>query len=155
MKKRILIDIDVVAVANYYKKDRDYPIAKRFIERVEFGEYELYSAHTLVELVKKWKEMKIKDGVLKFYSDYCYVIPPAEIARRLEERKVRPKVILDQLAKKGVKEEDGILAVVASLFDLVLVTLNRKHLRDKREEINKILKEGGLNEIGILLPNEI
>jgi len=155
MKIKILIDIDVIAVAKHYTKDNDYPIAKNFLSRVESGEFDLYSSHTLIALLNQWKIGRIMNGILDFYSAYCYTIPAAEIERKLTERKIILENLLAELGKKGVKKEDGILTVIASLFGLVLVTLNRKHLRNKRDEINEIFKKNGLSKIEIMLPNEI
>lgn len=155
MKRKILVDIDVVAVAKHYVKDRDYPLAKDFILKAESGEFEQYSAHTLITLVEKWKDAGIRKGILDFCSAYCYSIPKAEVERRVREKEMDLESLLDQMKNKGVKEEDGLLALIASLFGLTVVTLNRKHLKGKREEINEILKGGGLNEIEILLPNEV
>jgi predicted nucleic acid-binding protein len=155
VKKKVLVDICVVATAKYYVKDKDYRIAKEFIEKAEAGEFELYSAHILHTLIKKWRKKEIRNGILKFYSTYCYTIPPAEIERKIKEKKLNLEFVLSRLEENGIKREDGILAIIASLFNLTLVTLNRKHLRNNEKLINKILKEVGLDEIKILLPNEI
>ncbi len=150
-----MIDIDVVAVAEHYINDKDHSISKSFIERVKSGEFETYTTHSLLALVENWKNKEIREKVVAIYHAYCYVIPAIEIQARSEEKKITFEEIVGKLSKKGVKEEDGALAVVASLFGLSLVTLNRKHLRNKRDEINKILKDVGLSEIKIFLPNEI
>ncbi|MBI2172993.1 MAG: hypothetical protein HYT73_02150 [Candidatus Aenigmarchaeota archaeon] len=155
MKKKILVDIDVVAVAEHYVNDRDYKIAKAFAKRITSGEFEVYTTHALLDLVKAWDNVAIKEKILLFYKSYFYVIPAAEIEAKSSERSIKLEGIVEKLSKKGVKPEDAILAVITSLFSLSLVTLNRKHLRNRRSEINEILKRNGLNEIRILLPNEI
>jgi hypothetical protein len=154
VKRKILIDIDVVAVAEHYIKDKDYPMSKSFINRIKSGEFEIYATHSLLELVEKWRREKIKEKVLEIYRTYSYIIPAIEIETRSKQKNVVFEKIVEKLSKIGVKKEDGALAVV-SLFGLILITLNRKHLRNKREEINKILKEVNLDGIDILLPNEI
>ena len=63
---------------------------------------------------------------------------------------------LPKFKKIDIKDEDGLLIFVASLFKLdYLVTFNRKHLRNRNTKINEILKECGLNEIDIIGPDEI
>ena len=56
----------------------------------------------------------------------------------------------------GIKREDAALVLVASLFSFdYLVTFNRMHLKNKKEESNKILKEWKLPTIQILGPEEL
>ena len=58
--------------------------------------------------------------------------------------------------KIGIKDEDAFLVPVASSENLnYLITFNRKHLRNKVNEINCVLKKYELNKINILLPDEI
>jgi len=155
MKKKILLDIDVVAVAEHFTKDNDHPIAKPFIERVKTGEFENYTTYALLDLVEKWKDERIAKKVLNIYRTYTYIIPASEIELKGRERKIVFEKLVEKIFKRDVKEEDGALAIIASLFRLTLVTLNRKHLRNKRSEINEILKREGLDEINIVLPNEV
>lgn len=150
-----MIDIDVVAVSEHYINDKDHPIAKSFIDRIKSGEFETYTTHSLLALVEDWKDKEIREKMVAIYHAYCYVLPAVEIQAKSGEKKIIFEEIVGKLSKRGVKEEDGALAVVASLFGLALVTLNRKHLRNKRDEINKILKDVGSSEIEIFLPNEI
>ena len=152
---KILIDIDVIAVAIHYINDKDYSIAKIFIDRTKAGEFEVYSTQTLLELVKKWKEKNTMQKILDFYKRYSYTIPTFEIMNKSKESGIFFENIVKKLSNKGVKEEDAALTVIASLFGLILVTLNRKHLRNKQIEINNTLRDCGMNEIKILLPNEI
>lgn len=155
MKKKILVDIDVVSVAEHYTNDKDHPISKSFVDRIRTGEFETYTTHSLLALVENWKDKRIREKVLSVYHGYCYVIPAIGVESKSREKGIVFEKIVDRLAKEDVKKEDGALAVVASLFGLTLITLNRKHLRNKRDEINKVLKEVNLNEIEIFLPNEI
>lgn len=155
MKRKVLVDIDVIAVVEHYIRDTDYKIAKPFVERIMSGEFEVYATYSLLDLVEKWQSKAIKEKILSVYRAYSYVIPAIEIEIRSKEKGITLEALVNKLSKKGVKEEDAALAVIASLFSLTLVTLNRKHLRNKRNEINKILKEAGLDEIEVLLPSEI
>ena len=56
----------------------------------------------------------------------------------------------------GVKEEDVVLVVISSIFDIdYLVTFNRKHLKSKEKEINEVLRKNGIKCIKIILPSEL
>ena len=154
-KRKVLIDIDVVAVSEHYINDKDHPIARTFVDRVESGEFENYTTHSLLSRVEIWRKEHIREKVLNVYHDYCYIIPAIEIEAKSKDYNIIFEEVVERISKAGVKEEDAAIALVSSLFGLALITLNRKHLRNKRDEINKILKEVGLSEISILLPNEI
>lgn len=155
MKKKVLVDIDVVAVSEHYVNDNDYKIAEALMKRIKSGEFEVYATHALLDLIRAWGNGPIKKKLLSFYDAYSYSIPAIEIETRCAEKDVKLEEIVSKLSKKGVKEEDAALAVITSIFSLILVTLNRKHLRGKRDVINKILGENGLDEVKILLPSEI
>jgi predicted nucleic acid-binding protein len=156
MKRKILVDICVVGVAKFYTKDMDYKIAKEFIERIERGEFEVITPFPLIETVVKWRDKILKKQALDFYSLHSTEILSTEkITKKIVELKINYKKIMPIFKKHGIKEEDATLVLIASAFELTLVTLNRKHLRNKKDEINEILREAGLNEIEILLPNEI
>jgi len=64
--------------------------------------------------------------------------------------------ILNELKKKNIKEEDALLVLITSIFDIdYLITFNRKHLRGKCDIINEVLKENGLRIIEVVSPEEI
>jgi predicted nucleic acid-binding protein len=156
MKRKILVDICVVGVAKFYTTDKDHKIAKEFIDRVESGEFELFTPFTLIETVIKWKDKILKRQILDFYSLHSTEILSIEkITKKFIELKIDRQTIMPIFKKCGIKEEDATLVLIASAFQLTLITLNRKHLRNRKDEINEILKKVGLNEIEILLPNEI
>lgn len=149
---KILIDLDVVTVALW---DRNKEAAE-FLERAKKGEFELYTPYTLFDTLSKWKNEKLKNEIVGFYELYSKkIISGKESLEKIEELKTGRKVV-EELQKEGVKEEDATLVFIASIFEIdSLVTLNRKHLRNKRDEINRVLRNNGLKEISILLPTEI
>ena len=64
--------------------------------------------------------------------------------------------LLFELVGKGVKEEDAILVIVSSIFDVeYLVTFNRKHLKSKENAINQVLGKNGLKTIKVSEPSEL
>lgn len=155
MRKKILVDIDVIAVALHYVNDNDYSIAGAFLKRIETAEFELYITYSLLDLVEAWRSGPIKEKILDFYKKYFHILPAIEIEAASIKKGIQLEEIAQKISKNGIKPEDASIAVITSLFSFALVTLNRKHLRNRRNEINKMLKERGLDEIDILLPNEI
>lgn len=149
---KILIDLDVVTVALWDKNKE----AVDFLEKAKRREFELYTPYSLLDTLAKWKNEPLKTKILSFYELYSKkIISVSELLNKLEELKTGREVV-EELQKKGVKEEDATLVFIASIFGIdFLVTFNRKHLRNKRNEINKVLSKNGLKEIGILLPSEI
>ena len=102
MKKKILLDIDVVAVAEHFTKDNDHPIAKPFIERVKTGEFENYTTYALLDLVEKWKDERIAKKVLNIYRTYTYIIPASEIELKGRERKIVFEKLVEKIFKRDM-----------------------------------------------------
>jgi uncharacterized membrane protein len=75
---------------------------------------------------------------------------------RIRQLNIDDKAIIQSLRKSGVKEEDALLVLFASIFDSdCLVTFNRKHLKSKWKIINEVLRSYGIRAIKIVLPYEI
>jgi hypothetical protein len=66
--KKLLVDIDVVAVAEHYVNDNDHKIAKTLSKRITSREFEVYTTHAVIDLVEAWNDEKIKEKILSFYS---------------------------------------------------------------------------------------
>lgn len=80
------------------------------------------------------------------YLKLSFFAPPGHVAGAAK---------LDMIGK-GVKEEDIVLVVIASVFDIdFLVTYNKKHLKDKQQEINGVLKKYDLRTIRIVSPEKL
>lgn len=54
MREKVLVDIDLVAVAEHYVNDNEHKIAKTFTARIKSGEFEVYTTHALLDLVEAW-----------------------------------------------------------------------------------------------------
>jgi len=79
-----------------------------------------------------------------------------DLDRKIENMRVNDEKVLLELEKKNIKDEDALLALITSIFDLdYLVTFNRKHLKGKEKEINEILRQYELRAIRIVYPDEI
>lgn len=55
MKKKILIDLDVITTGRWDKKGEKPELARRFMERVEGKEFEVVTPFILLEMVAKWR----------------------------------------------------------------------------------------------------
>jgi len=77
-----------------------------------------------------------------------------------EKIKAKCKLSLKELTIKAIKKlkmktEDFWLVLFASVNNALLVTYNRKDLKDKEREINDFLTENNLDAIEIRLPSEL
>ncbi len=173
-KKKILIDLDVITVGIWKKRDSRreigkirfanfclqkfpkeiFPIAKRFIQRVENKEFEVVTPYILLDLVYKWDNIVLREDIRKFYFENTSSFVErtgviTQIGRVFEE-------VFTELEDKGIKDEDVFLILTTSAKKLdYLVTFNRKHLKSKGKIVNEILAKHGLKTIMIGLPNEI
>ena len=156
-KKKILIDLDVVTVAFWDYKGDNVEIARKFIERIENGEFYVGTPFLIIEVVLKWKHESLKRNIEEFYVRYSNkLFTDTEIKEKCIEMNVNYEYALSKLADAGIKREDAALVLVASLFSFdYLVTFNRIHLKNNKGEANKILKECNLPTIEIAGPEEL
>lgn len=152
-KKSIIIDLDVITTAEW---DKDKESCK-FLDRIKKGEFELHTPYVIIDLVDKWRYKDLVDRIKRFLEiNSTYIISARNVFDRLKSLSISDKDIIKELEKKGVKEEDIVIALTGSLFELdYLVTNNRKHLKGKSKEINEVFKKYGLKRITIVGPNEI
>ncbi len=152
MKKKIIIDLDVVTVAFWDNKDD-----AKLLERVKGGKFSMITPYILLEHLSKWNYRKLADEIASFYEKYSDQIVTAQnILNKTTEANVEYKELLAELVNIGVKEEDVVLVIIASIFAVdYLVTFNRKHLKSKEKGINEVLKKNGIRIIKIALPSEL
>ncbi|MBI2139449.1 hypothetical protein HYU14_00880 [Candidatus Woesearchaeota archaeon] len=152
-KRKILIDLDVITVALWNKKKE----IVSFIERVKEGEFEVYTPYSLMDLVEQWRDARLRNNIKEFYALYSTEIVSLQRLKNLiEERAINETALIEVLKTKEIKEEDILLVVVTALMNLdFLVTLNRKHLKNKEEVINAILSNHGLKKVKIISPEEV
>ena len=157
MKKKIIIDLDVVTVALWDSIGKNIELARNFLTKVERKEFYLGTPFLIIEIVLKWKHEKLKNNIKEFFiRNSDRLITDTEIKEKCDELDVDYELILNQLENAGIKREDAALVLVASLFSFdYLVTFNRIHLKNKKEESNKILKEWKMPTIQILGPEEL
>ena len=151
-KKKIIVDLDVVTVAFWDKKDE-----AKLIERIKSGIFAMLTPYIILEHLSKWNHRKLADEIASFYEVYSSQIVTAQnILDKTDDIGVEYRKLLFELVNIGVKEEDVVLVIMASIFDIdKLVTFNRKHLKSKEKEINEILRKNGIKTIRIILPSEL
>ena len=151
--KRILIDLDVLTVA-FWDRNKE---ALKFLDRVKKGEFEVYTPHIVIDLVSEWRYEKLKNNIKHLYALYSKeILTPQSLLEKFESFSVNSDKIIGLLVKIGVQRDDAALALITSVFELdALVTYNRKHLRNKVDEINNVLDSYEIRKINILLPSEI
>ncbi|MBI3034924.1 hypothetical protein HYY71_01245 [Candidatus Woesearchaeota archaeon] len=157
MKKKIIVDLDVVTVGIWEKSDKRREQALKFMGRIENKEFEIVMLSSTLNLVEKWKNAELSTKIKEFYSKNTgHFTDDLEIFNFLRKHEVSASLVIDQFLKKGIKREDIllILACVATESDY-LVTLNRRHLRDNEGTINSILNDNKLKKIKVVYPNEI
>lgn len=152
MKKKIVVDLDVITVAFWDKKDE-----ARLIERIKAGVFAMTTPYIILEHLSKWNYRNLAEEIASFYEIYSsQIITAQNILDKTEERGLDYKKMLVELINIGVKEEDVVLVIISGIFGVdYLVTFNRKHLRSKEREINEILKKNGAKTIRIALPSEL
>lgn len=150
---KIIIDLDVVTVALWNKNKE----ALDFLERVKKGEFEVYTPYILLDLVASWKFRELKEHIVHFYNVYSSKIVTIQDAfEESKKQNLRVETATMELLNTDVKEEDAALVILASIFPLdYLVTYNRKHLLNKINMINEVLRRNGFREIKIALPSEL
>ena len=74
MKKKIIVDLDVVTVAEWYS-NKD---AITFIHKIKKEEFNLFTPYILMEHLSKWKHQKLVSKIEHFYNIYSKTIISAQ-----------------------------------------------------------------------------
>ena len=67
MKKRIIIDLDIVTVSIWDKKGENVKLAVKFIHRVKNKEFYVLTPFYLLEHLTKWTHITLKEKIEDFY----------------------------------------------------------------------------------------
>lgn len=151
--KKILIDLNVFTAAEWDKNKE----AIEFLEKAK--SYEVYEPLFFVyHIARRWEYKKLADKIVKRIDELKSRIM---LFSELDEKiRAKCKLSLKELTIKAIKKlkiktEDFWLVLFASANNALLVTYNRKDLKDKEKEINDFLKENNLDTIEIRLPSEL
>lgn len=153
MKPSIVIDLDVVTVGSWKKADERRSVAESFMRAAEAGLFYVITPYVLLELVEKWKDRALAGLIKGFYQKVTdeYV----EKIEVIEELFDDFEDVYGALIEIGVKDEDAFLVMVCLVKKAVLVTFNRKHLKNKEADIADVLVKCGHEPIKIKAPEEI
>jgi predicted nucleic acid-binding protein len=105
--------------------------------------------------LSRWDYSRLVEEITDFYEKHTEILTNKDIDERINEVGIDDRAVLEELKKQNIKDEDALLIFVASIFEAdFLVTFNRKHLLNKKEKINEVLRKNGLRTIGIIEPSE-
>lgn len=162
--KKVIIDLSVVTVANYPRLGTEFDYKRKqeallFLEKVteaaKSGELGVITPKNFYALVGEWQHKEIVLKILEFYrlvtSEF---VETADLIAELIEMDIDYEDITASLVKRGVKGEDALIVVTASLKQAVIVTYNKKDLRDKLVAINEILAGRRMTKIAVKEPSE-
>lgn len=157
MKKRIIVDLDVVTVSIWDKKGENVDLAVNFIGRVKNREFYVITPFFLLELVARWRYDQLKDHIEEFYLKFTdQMLSNEDLDEKIDSLDIDDKKVITELQDSGIKGEDSLLVLTASIFEAdYLITFNRIHLKNKKQAINEVLKNNGLEPIKIIGPEEI
>ena len=129
-KKKIIIDLDVVTVAEWDKSQQGIT-ARTFIERVKNKEFNVFTPYIIFDLINDWKHISLVKKIKEFYElNSLNIISVLNLEERINELKFNRKTLTSDLKLSVIKEENIILVIMSSIFDIdYLVTFNRKHLK--------------------------
>ena len=155
-KKKIIVDLDVVTVAKW-DKGKNGDLGRKFLLRIEQKELDMTTPFYLIGHLDKWEHVTLKEQIEDFYlKNSAAMLTNEDVDAKIDSLGVDDVSILLELQSNDIKEEDAFIAMAASLFEIdYLVTLNRKHLRNKEGKINEVLKKNGLKAIRIVGPERV
>ncbi|MBI2654758.1 hypothetical protein HYX02_08205 [Candidatus Woesearchaeota archaeon] len=156
-KKKIIVDLDAVTVSIWDKKGENSQLATEFIGRIKNKEFYVITPFFLLELVPKWRYSQLKDYIEEFYLKFTdTMLSNEDLDEKIDSINIDDRKVILELISNGIKSEDSLLVLVASIFDAdYLITFNRVHLKNKKEAINEVLKKNGLSSIKIAGPEEV
>lgn len=124
-KKKIIIDLDVIAVAEWDKSPQG-AIARAFIERVKNKKFYVFTPYIIFDLINDWKHISLVKKIKEFYELYSLnIISVLNLEEKITELNFNRKALVSDLKLSVIKEEDIILVIMSSVFNIdCLVTFN-------------------------------
>ena len=126
MKKKIIIDLDVVTVAKWDKGEYG-DIARHFIKRAENKEFQLVTLFYMLEQIVKWNHLQLRERIEEFYlKESSIMITNEDIDDKIEDIGFNDGKLLKELQDIKIKDEDAFIVMVASIFEvdyLILINL--------------------------------
>jgi predicted nucleic acid-binding protein len=153
-KKKILIDVDVVTVALWEKRDERKAEALKFMENIRKNAYFVVTPAVMIEMISEWRDDTLKNKIIEFYTSVTdEFVDESSVIEAINSAGTDFEQVAKELLGKNIKDEDGFLVLAASAKNIdYLVTFNRKHLKNNEALINEILRRNKLNEVKIVMP---
>ena len=117
----------------------------------------MYTPYIILDLISEWKHAKLVKEIKEFYDIYSQdIISVINLEDKIIKLNVDRKALTSDLKSYDIKDEDIILVIIASIFEVdYLVTFNRRHLKNNEVKISNVLQKYKLRTIKIALPDEI
>lgn len=155
-----MIDLDIVTVGTW-DKGSNADLARKLIARVVNKEFYVATPFLLLERIAKWENAELTAQMKEFYiKNSDTILTDDDISDKIDDVSVgvssfNEARLLKDLRRAGIGNQDAFLVLVAALFDLTLVTFNRKTLRSKEKEIGKVMKKHGVKPPLLAGPEEL
>ncbi len=155
MKKRILVDLDVVTVGSWDKGENG-DLARDLMQRIKNRDFEMVTPSLLLERIAKWENRNVAERVKEFYDKNSGLkLTDNDIRQKIREAGVNDAKLLKGLRMRGIGGQDAFLVLIATLFGLEMVTFNRKTLRSKEQAIKEVMGNHGINAARIIGPEQL
>lgn len=128
-------------------------ITKQFFEEIEKGGYEIYISELVLVEIKRTKDERKREQLLKPITKYRPIeLPRSEEVNKLAAKYINAKIIPEKY------EEDAVHVACGAVNDLdVIVSWNMQHIVRLKTKlgVNGINKMEGYKEIEICTPEEM
>ena len=158
IRMKIMIDLDVVTVAEWEKEDPRRPIASRFLDEVDKKIFTVISPVTLIARLLSWKYLElVKKIAIRLISISDSFVTTEEANSILT---ANTKKGIRELADEGakglkIKVSDMALVLIASSKGIdYFVTFNKTDLKNKEGKISEFLRRYNLHTPKIVLPDD-
>src|SRR3989338_6259520 len=146
--KKVLIDLDVLTIAESERRDDRKEKAIGFLNTLEKQKVEVFTPTFILKQLKLWKNTdlvtKIVTRIFKLSGE---LLDPDDVDEVLIKKTgKRLKEFAEFGAKEiGTKPSDFILVLYASIKEVDhIVTFNKKHLKNKENQIADFLRKYNL-----------
>ena len=154
-----MLDLDVVTVGKW-DKGKNADLARALMARIANKEFYVATPFLLLERISRWNYANLTAQMKEFYiKNSDNILTDEDVSRKIDELSrsshFNQASLLKDLRRAGVGNQDAFLVLVAALFDLTLVTFNRKTLRNKEEAIVEVTRKYGIKPPALAGPEEL
>ena len=104
-----MVDLDVVTVGKW-DRGKNGDSGRKFIIRVENGDFEMCTPYIILDLISEWKHTKLAMEIREFYDIYSTdFISLINLEAKIAEKSVNRQAITADLKSHYIKDEDIII----------------------------------------------